>query len=253
MINLKIGRFSLQHSSKDDRDHIYRQSNTDIRPIVDLREYASPVQDQMDLGSCVAAAITDSYELAVNRLYPKESTVLSKLFVYYNGRLLDGLIGQDIGSTIRNSLKGAAHFGICSEELWPYNYANIDTKPTPLCYRDGSYRVIPKYERIYELHDILSAINNNYSVVVGLHVYEDFTGLDNTQYTLSIPEYNSKKLGPHAMSLVGYDLDKSMLWAKNSFGKNWGLDGYCQIPFQYVQSNFFEQWKFDIATPEITS
>lgn len=253
MINLKLGKFSLKQSKPDDRDHVYKQANTDIRPMVDLREYASPVQDQLDLNSCVSVAVTDSYELSVNRLYPKTSTDLSKLFVYYNARLLDGLIGQDDGATIRSSLKAAAHFGICSEDLWPYNYANLDTKPTPICYRDGSYRVVPKYERLYDLQALLSAVNENYPVIIGLSIYTEFVNMNKTDYTLPIPDYKSEKLGPHAMSIVGYDLDKSMLIAKNSFGKNWGLDGYCQIPFQYVQSNVFEQWKFDIATPEITS
>lgn len=253
MIKLKIGKFALNKSVHDERDHVYKQSQSEIRQVVDLKEWASPVQDQLDLSSCVAAALTDAYELRVKKLYPETFTELSKLFVYYNARLLEGLTGYDDGTTLRTALKGAAHFGICSEDLWPYNYSNLHIKPTPICYRDGSYRVIPKYERLNDLHAMLAAINDEYSVIVGLEIYEDFISLNSTNYTVAMPEYNSKKLGLHAMSIVGYDLDTKMVIAKNSFGKDWGLDGYCQIPFHYVQNNFFEQWKFDIATPEIAS
>lgn len=253
MINLKIGRFNLKKSSPDNRDHIHKPGQKELRQIVDLREWASPVQDQLDLNSCSAVAVTDAYELAVNRLYPTKAAELSKLFIYYNARLLEGVEVIDDGATLRSTLKAGAHFGLCSEDLWPYNFANMNIKPTPECYRDGSYRVIPKYERLYDLQSILSAINDNYSVVIGLQLYNEFINLTEDNYTVSLPEYDSKKLGSHAMSLVGYDLEKKILLAKNSFGKKWGLDGYCQIPFQYVQSNFFEQWKFDIAIPEITS
>lgn len=253
MINLKIGGFTLKQSNPDYRDHIYKTGQTNLRPTVDLREWASPVQDQLNLNSCSAVAVTDAYELSVNRLYPNMSTELSKLFIYYNSRLLEGIEKIDDGTTLRSTLKAGAHFGLCAEELWPYNFANLNIKPTPVSYRDGSYRVIPKYDRLFDLQAILSAINDNYSVVVGLKLFYEFLTLNKDNYTIPIPEYKSRNLGTHAMSLVGYDLEKQFLIAKNSFGKNWGLDGYCQIPFQYVQNNFFEQWKFDIAVPEVTT
>lgn len=253
MVNFKLGKFSLRASIPDDRDYIHKAGQDNLRQVVDLREWASPVQDQLDLGSCVAVAITDSYELGVNRLYPDTSVDLSKLFVYYNARLLDHTVDRDDGTTIRNAIKGCSMFGLCSEELWPYNSDNFAKRPSPLCYRDASYRVVPKYEKLQDLHALLNAVNHNYSVVIGTTVYADFMYLSSDNYLLQQPKYNEKELGFHAMSIVGYDIDQQILTAKNSFGKNWGLDGYCQIPFHYAQTQFFEHWRFDIATPEVTS
>ena len=249
-INIKFGNFTLRPSSPDDRDYLYRPKQTEPRAKVDLREWDSPVEDQSDLGSCVANAITNCYELTVNRLYPETSKQLSRLFVYYNGRLLEGSTTMDQGVEIRSALKAGAHFGLCNEDLWPYDISKFSVKPTPVCYRDGSYRVIPKYEKLGNLQNIINAVNDNKPVVAGMNIYKDFLKLDKDNYTLTTPEYYWDKLGYHAMAIVGYDLDMKYLIAKNSFGTDWGLDGYCQIPFDYANTQMFEQWVFDVAVPE---
>lgn len=250
-INIKLGYFTLKPSSADKRDYLYGRTNVALRPSVDLREWDSIVEDQLDLGSCVGNAITNCYELETNRLYPESFKQLSRLFVYYNGRLLNGMTEYDEGVDIRDAIKGAAHFGICTEELWPYNISMFDDKPTPECYRDASYRVIPKYERLNSLGDMLDAINSNYPVVAGMYLYENFLYLDKDNYTVKNPEYDEMNIGTHAMAIVGYDLAEKYVIAKNSFGTDWGLNGYCYIPFDYIDNQCFEQWIFDIATPPV--
>lgn len=250
-INIKLGFFTLKPSSPDKRDYRYNPKSAELRPSVDLREWDSVVEDQLDLGSCVGNAITNCYELETNHLYPDTFKQLSRLFVYYNGRLLEGSTSYDQGVEIRSAIKGTAHFGICTEELWPYDIGMFDVKPTPECYRDGSHRVIPKYERLYSLSDMLDAINNNYPVAAGFTFYQNFLYLDKDDYVVKNPSYNEKTIGSHAMAIVGYDLEMKHVIAKNSFGTEWGLNGYCHIPFDYVQTQCFEQWIFDIAVPEV--
>lgn len=250
-INIKLGFFTLRPSSPDKRDYKYTAKNVKLRPVVDLREWDSVVEDQLDLGSCVGNAITNCYELETNHLYPDTFKQLSRLFVYYNGRLLEGTTDYDEGVEIRSAIKGAAHFGICTEELWPYSIGMFSNKPTPECYRNGSYRVIPKYQRLYGLTDILDAINANYPVVGGFTIYEDFLYLNKDDYVVKNPAYNEKAIGYHAMAIVGYDLEMKHVIVKNSFGTEWGLNGYCHIPFNYIQTQGFENWIFDIATPAV--
>lgn len=247
--NIKLGFFTLRPSSPDKRDYKYTTKNVELRPAVDLREWDSVVENQLDLGSCVGNAITNCYELETNRLYPESFKQLSRLFVYYNGRLLEGTTEYDEGVEIRSAVKASAHFGICTEELWPYSIGMFTTKPTPECYRDGSHRVISKYQRLYSLADILDAINANYPVVAGMFVYENFLYLDKDNYVVQNPSYNEQAIGAHAMAVVGYDLDAKHLIVKNSFGVDWGLNGYCYIPFDYIKTQGFEHWIFDIASP----
>jgi C1A family cysteine protease len=49
------------------------------------------------------------------------------------------------------------------------------------------------------------------------------------------------------MCVVGYDLDKKMLLCRNSFGTDWGNQGYCWIPFEYADKNFTDMWSFNIS------
>jgi len=45
---------------------------------------------------------------------------------------------------------------------------------------------------------------------------------------------------------VGYDLNKKVLLARNSFGRDWGMEGYCYLPFDYVRQEVMDMWVFDI-------
>ncbi len=40
--------------------------------------------------------------------------------------------------------------------------------------------------------------------------------------------------GGHAILLVGYDDAKQLFLARNSWGKDWGQEGYFQLPYDYV-------------------
>jgi C1A family cysteine protease len=48
------------------------------------------------------------------------------------------------------------------------------------------------------------------------------------------------------MTILGYDIPGKTLLAKNSFGTDWGDQGYCLVPFEYLDAFVFETWCFDI-------
>ena len=249
LVNLKPSTFLLRQSSTDERDYIYQRTTAELKSIVDLRQFDSLIENQMDLGSCVGNAITNCYELQVKQLYPNTFVDLSRLFVYYNARLLDGTVDTDVGTTIRGGIKAGNHFGLCTEELWPYDVSKFSTRPNPECYRDGSYRTITHYQSLAGLADILDCVNNEKPVVIGTHLYESFMSLDKDSPVIEPPGYNDDYIGAHAMVILGYNLENKQLLAKNSFGVDWGEDGYCYIPFYYAQKEFFERWVFQITNP----
>ena len=61
-----------------------------------------------------------------------------------------------------------------------------------------------------------------------------------------MPQPDETALGGHSMSVVGYSLLSENFLCKNSFGTEWGDDGYCWLPFEYVRKYAFEKWCFDI-------
>ena len=223
-----------------------RPTDALVRPVVDLRNWASPVDDQYDLGSCTANAIVNAYELLVNQLRPAESVELSRLFVYYNAREADGDVNSDNGTFIQNGLKAVQNFGICTEELWPYDITQFTVCPNYWCYQDAKSRKISKYERIPDVSSMTDALNNNKPVTFGIAIYDEFDRVDSKNSVVPLPDENSKKSGGHAMCMVGYDLDRRLFLAKNSFGTAWGDQGYCWIPFDYIEQEGYDMWVFEL-------
>ena len=213
---------------------------------MDLREWDTIVESQNSLGSCSANAITNAYELCVNRMYPEYFTHLSRLFLYYNARVEYGIIEEDEGMFLKDGLKSLSKFGICTEELWPYNPENFTVQPTEECYEDAKKRKISKYQKLISIYYMTQVLNYNKPVVFGMQIYDSFMNLNDRISTVTFPSRKEKSLGGHAMCMVGYDLNKKLFLAKNSFGTDWGDKGYCWIPFDYIRQEGYDIWTFDI-------
>jgi C1A family cysteine protease len=80
--------------------------------------YCSPVEDQGSLGSCTAHALTAALEfLEIKKNYPSTScSQFSRLFLYYNERVIEGTVKFDSGAMIRDGIKSLCDQGVCHEE-----------------------------------------------------------------------------------------------------------------------------------------
>lgn len=243
---MKKFEYKLRSDPRDLRDFLYTPTQLPLREQVDLREWDSAIEEQSHLGSCSGQAAVGAYELLmyVEKKYRLE---LSRLFVYYNSRLVGGDVTQDEGAYLRDVIKALKDYGVCAEVLWPYRIEKFDVKPDFDSYEDGKKRTIKNYYRLIDIDDILDALNNNYPVLFGMLVYDSFDYLNrNREYIVELPAKTESPVGAHAMCLVGYDQRRRLLLARNSFGEDWGDQGYCWIPFDYVKSEFIDMWIFDI-------
>ena len=187
-----------------------------------------------------------AYELLTIKEFPEKFVDLSRLFVYYNTRILEETINEDSGAYLRSGIKAVKTYGLCTEALWPYNISKFTTKPSNESYEDAKYRNIKNYYRLDNNDKILDALNNDIPVVFGILVYESFDTLDNTNCILDVPPENESSIGGHAMVIVGYDLPKKLFLVRNSFGVDWCIDGYCWITFAYMTQELLDAWIFDI-------
>jgi C1A family cysteine protease len=239
--------FNIKPSLPDDRDYIYKSDSTEVlREVVDLREWDTIVESQYDLGSCASNALTNAYELCVRRMYPEYFTHLSRLFIYYNTRVEYGDVQSDQGMFLRDGLKSLAKFGVCSEQLWPYDVRNFNYMPPEECYKDAEKRKILTYQKLISVYYITEILNHNKPVVFGMQIYESFMDLNERISTVNFPGRKERSLGGHAMCMVGYDSKQRLFLAKNSFGSSWGDQGYCWIPFDYIRQEGYDIWTFDI-------
>jgi hypothetical protein len=236
----------FKHSNSDTRDYVYQNKTATIKDSADLREWDTPVDDQGKLGSCGSEAMVGAYELMVRKNYPDKFVPLSQLFVYYNTRILEETVFEDSGVTLREVLKSVKKYGICSEQLWLYDIEKFTQKPPEACYLDAQHRTVTNYQSLSTLEDILEALDAELPVLIGLEVFHGFMKASKENSMIPEPNNYEDALGGHAMFALGYSLANRQILAKNSFGKDWGDNGYCWLSFDYVKSYVFEKWIFDI-------
>lgn len=238
-------KYNVRQDPSDWRDLPYTYKREPLRDSVDLRQYCSKIESQGHLGSCTGQAVVGAYELLLNKEVPDKFIDLSRLFVYYNARLLENMVGEDAGAYVRDAVKAVQKFGICSESIWPYHIQDYAITPSIQSYDDARHRNIQNYYRISVIEDTLDALNKELPVVFSMKVYESFEELYNNN-SVKLPQKGESPIGAHAMCFVGYDLNKKVLLARNSFGSDWGIDGYCYLPFDYVRQEVMDMWVFDI-------
>jgi C1A family cysteine protease len=239
--------YKVTADSQDWRDFYFNFNKSPLKEQVDLKSWSSPIFEQGRLGSCSAEATVGAYELLLKKEAPERFEKLSPLFVYYNSRLIEGDTNTDAGAYIRNAVKSIDKFGVCKESLWPYYIDDFKLPPGIECYTDATARKIKNYYRLDGIRDILSALNSGYPIVFGMQVYRQFALIElHGENTVKLPSDSEEPVGAHAMCLVGYDLPKKLLLARNSFGPYWGQNGHCWIPFEFVAEHFLDQWIFDI-------
>lgn len=115
----------------DNRDHMYgavRKIPTKLPAKADLRPGCSPVEDQKELGSCTANALAGALEFLMKKDKVKFAD-MSRLFIYYNERVIEHSVKTDSGAMIRDGIKTLAKQGTCPEKSWPYDIAKFATKP----------------------------------------------------------------------------------------------------------------------------
>lgn len=238
-------KFNLKASQADSRDFAYQHELADLREVVSLREFDSPVDDQVDLGSCSAHATLSAYENLVNQKYPNHATPLSRLYLYYHSRYIENNVMMDAGVySLRSDMKALKKYCVCSEQLWPFDPLEFEVQPTPDAYADATKRTIIGYGKLVNNQQMIHAINDGHPVVVGIQVFDGFDSLNASDSTVKMPDEVSEYHKGHSLCLVGYSIPDSRFLAKNSFGDEWGDNGYCWIPFEYAESYIFDRWVF---------
>jgi C1A family cysteine protease len=242
--------FNVQPSKQDYRDWTYKAVDVPVKQEVDLRAYDSPVEEQGRLGACVAHAVTSCYENMVRKNDPEQFAELSRLFNYYNTRMLEETVGYDYGvQYIRNSLKALKQWGICKEELWPYDPTVYTIKPSQEAYEDAQKRIISSYEAVPTIQGMHEILSNGQPIVIGMEVFDSFYTVGSDNPEVPIPDDTEYTLGGHAVLLVGYSIPQQIFIAKNSFGTDWGEKGYCYISNSYIEDYAFDRWRFDYQSP----
>src|SRR5207253_6638191 len=137
----KIKRYGWIPDIPDQRDFLYAAPPAFLRalpPRVDLRPQCPPIYDQGQLGSCTANGIAGAIQFDRMKQHLEPNFLPSRLFIYYNERVIEGTVNEDSGAMIRDGIKSVAQQGDCPETEWPYTIAQFTQKPSAQCYTDAA-------------------------------------------------------------------------------------------------------------------
>jgi len=221
---------------------------------VDLRPSMPPVYDQGEIGSCTSNALAACIQFLRKKSGQAPDFVPSRLFIYYNGRVMENTIGSDAGLSIRDGISVVENNGVCSESDWPYDAKKADdkgafakqgnravVKPPKKIY-DGAFThrtivAVPIPQRLDELRACLAA---GFPFSFGFTVYSSFFD-PNMRPRTNIPVPTPQELpqSGHAVVAVGYDDTNRTFICRNSWNtKNAQGEvqdkGHFYMPYAYT-------------------
>jgi len=202
----------------------------------DLSSLLPRVGSQGNQGSCVAWAagyylksFQENLEDFNNGVFIMDNN-MSPAFVYNQIK-----IGScDSGSQIPDALDLILSTGIVTWEEMPYNANECSTLPTA---EQNILAIENKISSFFYLNgDILfeqtkAFLLDNKPVVIAISIDNDFFGVFEGNGDAVYRNFD-KVDGAHAMLVVGYDDTKNAFKVVNSWGRNWGNDGFIWIDYK---------------------
>ena len=252
-LGLKLG-----NTQRTEQDVILQSSRNifaeNLPPKVDLSMYLPPVGDQGNYGTCVAWAT--AYNLRTG-MYARQKGLSSFDLRSENNQfsprdLFVAIDDRDKGDSCEGTYITAAldvlvNRGVCKMSTAPYSgfAGGCGLKPLQSWTEEAAnfkiknYRSIPK-----DLTTIKAYLNQGQMVVLGAHVGKEFYLASNDDVITE----QTTLYGAHALLCCGYDDTKGPHGAfriVNSWGSQWGDNGYVWVDYDYFCSSGTYQFIID--------
>lgn len=189
--------------------------------------------DQGDQKSCVGWAI--GYAMASNNEHIKRNWNINTDNHHFSpSYIFNQLTSNGSAINIYSALNLVKNQGVCPLTYWQYDETDYTTQPTAIQNAAASlYKCASVYSTIGTVN-IKARLAQGYGVVIGIEEYPDLYNLSNTNQIYDSTSGTSR--GQHAICLIGYDDNKGSGAYKfiNSWGTDWGLDGYGWISYDLV-------------------
>jgi C1A family cysteine protease len=191
-------------------------------------KYVTGVRDQKKCGSCWSFAMTGALEsnILLTRHTPGQDLDLSEQVLVscsWVGSCNGGLL---IPTFIKST-------GLPPEKDYPYAAENGDCDSAApgwkgRAYKIGSWGLVSR-----KLAALKAALVQYGPLPTAFMVYEDFKHYKSGVYS----HVSGKKLGGHAVLLVGYDDEEKYFIVKNSWDTGWGEGGFFRIAYSEVDGD----------------
>lgn len=210
-----------------------------------FRLWTSGVKNQKNKNSCVAHALSTLKE--IQEYYDTNDFKSFSVGWIYGYRLPEQYQGE--GMYISEALNNLRHFGAVHQNYIPDNLdyseiTNIIDDMKNICLSEAVNYKIANYAQLKNSTEIKHALYVDHSpVVIGALLYESFYLTDGSGIVKCPDMIKEKCYGGHCMLIIGWTTihNKEYYVVQNSWGEEFGDNGFCYIP---IDGSFpiCEQW-----------
>ena len=259
---------NMRPDPPDLRDRLYNPTLRALEPEFNARPFdhetwRNRVKNQGETSACTGFALAAMVEALASKSHEgrqqrgEQPIEVSPFMLYYFARRYDELRGSDPdgGSTARGAMKSWHKHGVCRLALWPEMDApplapvkreptrkqGGDAQPNPgeNWVGDAFRMPLGAYYRVdhSSIADLHAALSETGVVYVTAQTHD---GWDSPQRDGRIVNRRGGDKEGHAFLLVDYDA--SGFWIQNSWGREWGLDGFAHLDYADWLENGMDAW-----------
>lgn len=208
---------------------------TDLPDEFDLSNFLPPIGNQGRQGSCVSWAITyylKSFQERIESGLPYiPDRIMSPAYTY--NQITQGTCE---GTGLINTLEILKEKGAVSIETFPYLDYSCNIQPTEsqnikaASNRISDYKFLSGENMVLEMKTL---INNQIPIIISIFLDSEFGVVDEFGFK-AYREHTVDHTSPggcHAMLVVGYSDEFNAFKVVNSWGENWGNNGFIWIDY----------------------
>ncbi|WP_045469062.1 C1 family peptidase [Winogradskyella sp. PG-2] len=202
---------------------------------MDLSEYLPPIGNQGRQGSCVSWSTTYYLKSLQKRQSTEppydEATIMSPAYTY--NQITEGICES---TGITSALSVLKSKGTVTLEEFPYFDDSCSIQPTEvqdILAEENKILDFKALSRENMVNEIKTLINDGKPILISVFLDSEFAKTDDlglTAYRDHIVDFSIEG-GCHAMLIVGYDNENNAFKVVNSWGENWGDDGFVWIDY----------------------
>lgn len=233
--------------------------NNNIKEVYSLKQFCPTPGNQGNLGTCTSwatgyAALTISFSIDnnINDIKEIDNNSFSPLYIYNQIKVNNSCEGAHL----LKALNLAQRKGDCKFT----DFNPIDCNYLPGYFEDNIAQLykIKDYCALFDensandtnISNVINSLASNKPVVIGLSLRKSFQEVSKNG-VYSPNEYyftnNKKAKSGHALCIVGYDNIKSQFEVINSWGINWGNNGFFYLKYDDFLKDCNEAYSFTLG------
>lgn len=197
---------------------------------VDLSDRMPPVGNQGIQQSCVAWSIAYALKSYQEKVELGQQFLFSPSYIY--NQINNGM---NAPTYVTDGLNLLSDQGVCPYDDMPYNENDWTTKPSETNKQSAKKFRIDFWRRVNVLDtkEVKAQLAAGYPVIIGADVSKEFINDGYNKKADYVWKEKGTPAGGHCMLLVGYNDQKNAFKVMNSWGKDWGDNGFGWIDYTF--------------------